>query len=77
MKNKNFFQQFSFARSNYNSKAISTCCDKSDGLRVELLNETKTKTKLEQLSNTSYNIFHSQTLFQLKHITLHRKFLKI
>ena len=43
MKNKNFFQQFSFARSNYNSKAISTCCDKSDGLRVKLLNETKTK----------------------------------
>ena len=32
MRNRDIFQQFWFLRSNYNSDAISTCCDKSDGL---------------------------------------------
>ena len=35
MKNGNIFQQFWFVRSNYNSKAIPTCCSKSNALPHE------------------------------------------
>ena len=37
MKNRHIVQQFWFARSNYNSKAISTYCDNSDALSQDQL----------------------------------------
>ena len=37
MKNKNIFQQTWFLRSNYNSKAISTCYNKSDALSHDVV----------------------------------------